>query len=100
MYDVIETLTEVAAAHGRSPAQTALAWLLGRPAVTSVIFGARTEAQLEDNLGAVGWDLDAQGAARLDAVSAPPLIYPYWHQARTASDRLSAGDATLLRARR
>ncbi len=96
MYDIIETLVEVATEHGRSPAQVALAYLLGRPAVTSLIIGARTEAQLADNLGAVDWKLDDSARARLDEVSAPRLLYPYWHQVTTAPERLSAADETLL----
>ncbi len=97
MYDIIETLVEVASARGTSPAQTALAYLLGRPAVTSVIIGARNEQQLIDNLGSTEWTLDVTERARLDDVSAPQLIYPYWHQAKTASERLSAADEALLR---
>jgi diketogulonate reductase-like aldo/keto reductase len=74
----------------------ALAWLLGRPGVTSLVIGARTEAQLADNLGAAEVTLSAEETAKLDAVSAPPLLYPYWHQVATASDRLSAADLSLL----
>jgi aryl-alcohol dehydrogenase-like predicted oxidoreductase len=96
LYDVIDVLVEVAEAYGRSPAQVALAYLADKPAVTSVIVGARSSAQLADNLGAAGLVLDGAARARLDDVSAPRLIYPYWHQARTASDRLSPGDKTLL----
>ncbi len=96
MYDVIEELVAVSAARGRSAAQGALVYLLGKPGVTSVIVGARTEEQLEDNLGAATWSLDGDERARLDRVSEPRLIYPYWHQKATASDRLSAGDKTLL----
>ncbi|MFZ0059318.1 MAG: aldo/keto reductase [Acidimicrobiales bacterium] len=97
MYDIVEALVEVAAARGASPAQTALAWLLGRPAVTSLIIGARTMEQLVDNLASVEHPLDDAARARLDAVSAPRLIYPYWHQASTAPERLSAADESLLR---
>lgn len=96
MYDIVETLVAVASARGVSPAQTALAYLLGRPAVTSLIIGARTEEQLADNLRAVDWTLDDTERARLDEISAPRLIYPYWHQANTASERLSAADESLL----
>src|ERR1039458_4435855 len=58
----------------------ALNWLLQRPTVARVIIGARDEAQLSDNLGAVGWSLTASQVARLDAASATTPIYPYWHQ--------------------
>jgi diketogulonate reductase-like aldo/keto reductase len=74
-----------------------LAYLLGRPGVTSLVIGARTDEQLADNLAAADLVLAADERAKLDAVSAPPLIYPYWHQAKTASDRLSAADLSLLR---
>jgi aryl-alcohol dehydrogenase-like predicted oxidoreductase len=96
MYDIVETLVEVATARGKSPAQTALAYLLGRPAVTSVIIGARTEEQLTDNLGSAEWTLTEDERATLDKASAPRLIYPYWHQAKTAPERLSPADEVLL----
>jgi aryl-alcohol dehydrogenase-like predicted oxidoreductase len=96
LYDTVDVLVEVAEQRGASPAQVALAWLLQRPAVTSVIVGARTEEQLTDNLGAADLELTEQEMARLDEVSALPLIYPYWHQAKTASDRLSPADLSLL----
>jgi aryl-alcohol dehydrogenase-like predicted oxidoreductase len=82
--------------HGVSAAQVALAWLMGRPGVTSLVVGARTEEQLADNLAAAELELTAEERERLDAVSAPPLIYPFWHQAKTSGDRLSAADLTLL----
>ncbi len=97
MYRIVEALVEVASARGTSPAQAALAYLLGRPAVTSLVIGARTEEQLADNLGSVDWTLDVDERAQLDEVSAPLLIYPYWHQASTAPERLSAADEALLR---
>jgi aryl-alcohol dehydrogenase-like predicted oxidoreductase len=96
LYDTIEALVEAAQAHGASPAQVALAWLLGRPAVTSLVIGARTEEQLRDNLGAAGLTLTADERAALDKVSAPELIYPHWHQVRTAADRLGPADLSLL----
>jgi aryl-alcohol dehydrogenase-like predicted oxidoreductase len=96
LYDTIEVLVDVAGAHGASPAQVALAWLLGRPAVTSLIIGARTEEQLADNLGAAALTLAPDERAALDKVSQPELIYPYWHQLSTAADRLSPADLTLL----
>ena len=96
LYDTIDTLVEVAGGHGVSAAQVALAWLLGRPGVASVVVGARTEEQLADNLAAAELRLSEEERLRLDEVSAPPLLYPYWHQAKTASDRLSPADLTLL----
>jgi diketogulonate reductase-like aldo/keto reductase len=64
--------------------------------VTSLIVGARTEEQLADNLKSADLTLSADERATLDAVSAMPLLYPYWHQANTSGDRLSAADLTLL----
>ena len=96
LYDVVDALVEIGEAHGVSAAQVALAWLLGRPGVASVIVGARTDEQLADNLGAAQLTLSGDERARLDAASAPPLVYPFWHQAKTASDRLGPADLTLL----
>jgi aryl-alcohol dehydrogenase-like predicted oxidoreductase len=96
LYDTIDALVEIADGHGVSAAQVSLAWLLGRPGVASVVVGARTEEQLADNLAASEFRLSEEERRRLDEVSAPPLLYPYWHQARTASDRLSPADLTLL----
>ncbi|HTW99285.1 MAG TPA: aldo/keto reductase [Acidimicrobiales bacterium] len=96
MFRVLDALVEVAQGRGASPAQVALAWLIGRPAVTSVIVGARDEGQLGDNLQAAAVTLSPEERARLDEASRVPLIYPYWHQLRFASDRLSAGDLSLL----
>ena len=95
-YDVIDVLVEIAEGRGVSAAQVALAWLLGRPGVSSLVIGARTDEQLADNLAAADLVLADDERARLDEISAPPLIYPHWHQARTASDRLSEADLTLL----
>ncbi len=96
LYDIVDVLAEVGEAHGVSAAQVALAWVLGRPGVTSAIIGARNEEQLKDNLGAATLVLTAEERATLDAVSAPVLQYPYWHQAQTASDRLGPADLSLL----
>ncbi|RUT30295.1 aldo/keto reductase [Arsenicitalea aurantiaca] len=95
LYDIVDVIVSVAEARGVSGAQVALAWLLGRPGVTSVIIGGRNEAQFEDNLAAVNLDLTEDERARLDAVSQPPLLYPYWHQSFTAADRLGPADLAL-----
>lgn len=96
LYDTVEVLVAIGADHGVSAARVALAYLLAKPAVTSLVIGARTREQLADNLAAADLELSAEEHARLDAVSRPPLLYPYWHQAATASDRLSPADLTLL----
>jgi aryl-alcohol dehydrogenase-like predicted oxidoreductase len=96
LYDIVEILVGIGEERGVSAAQVALAYILGRPAITSLVIGARTADQLADNLAAASLSLTDAERARLDKASAPPLIYPYWHQANTASDRLSPADLTLL----
>ena len=71
-------MSTIADAHGASRSQVALAWLLARPAVTSVILGVRTLSQLEDNLGAADLVLDESELQTLTDVSAPRIDdYPY-----------------------
>jgi aryl-alcohol dehydrogenase-like predicted oxidoreductase len=96
LFDTIATLTKIAAGREVSPARVALAWLLGRPAVTSVIIGARTDEQLADNLAAAELTLSPDETAALERVSRPPLLYPYWHQAASAAERLGPADRVLL----
>jgi len=95
LWDIVDELTAIGEARKVSAAQIALAWLLERPGVTSLIIGGRTEAQFRDNLACVDVKLTADERARLDKVSQPPLIYPYWHQSRTAKDRLGPADLAL-----
>jgi len=96
LYDTIEAVVEIAEARDVSPAQVALAWLLGRPGITTVIVGARTDEQLADNLAAADLELTPGEQTRLEEVSRPPLLYPFWHQRNTANDRLSEADLSLL----
>jgi aryl-alcohol dehydrogenase-like predicted oxidoreductase len=96
LYDTVDVLVDIADGHGATPAQVALAWLLGRTAVTSLIIGARTDEQLRDNLGGADLTLTANERDALDKVSAPELIYPHWHQLANISDRLGAPDLVLL----
>jgi len=96
LYDIVEVLVSVGEQRGVSAAQIALAYILAKPAVTSLVIGARTDEQLADNLAAAALSLTEAELAELDKVSAPPLLYPYWHQAKTAKDRLSPADLTLL----
>ena len=79
LWNIVDVLVEIGAAHGVSAAQVALAWLLGRPAVASLVIGGRNEAQFRDNIAAASLKLTADERARLDKVSRPPVIYPYWH---------------------
>jgi aryl-alcohol dehydrogenase-like predicted oxidoreductase len=80
LFQVIDALEAVAAETGKKVPQIALNWLLQRPTVASVIIGARNEDQLRQNLGAVGWSLTPAQIAALDAASARPFPYPYFHQ--------------------
>ncbi len=96
LYDIIDVVVRIADGRGVSGAQIALAWLLGRPGVTSVIIGGRSDEQFQDNLRAAELKLSAEERAELDQVSQPPLLYPYWHQSFTAQDRLSPVDLDLI----
>jgi aryl-alcohol dehydrogenase-like predicted oxidoreductase len=96
LYDTIEELVAIAEDRGVSAAQVALAYTMAKPAVTSVIVGARTEEQLADNLAAADLQLTAADMERLDNVSAQPLPYPFWHQTANASERFGPADLTLM----
>ena len=89
-------LVEVAQGHGVSAAQVALAWLLRRPGISSLVVGARTDDQLADNLAAADLELDEAAFERFEEVSRPPLPYPLWHQVAAASDRLGPADRAVL----
>ncbi|MBS0429641.1 MAG: aldo/keto reductase [Proteobacteria bacterium] len=82
LYRVVDALLQVAEETGKTVPQVAINWLLQRPTVASVLIGARDEAQLVQNLGAVGWTLTPAQMAVLDTASAvmPPYPhYPYWN---------------------
>ncbi|GAD21724.1 aldo/keto reductase [Acidovorax sp. MR-S7] len=82
LFAVVDALHEVAEETGRTVPQVAINWLLQRPTVASVLIGARDEAQLQQNLGAIGWTLTDAQQRRLDDASAvmPPYpYYPYWN---------------------
>jgi aryl-alcohol dehydrogenase-like predicted oxidoreductase len=87
-YRVVEALKQVAGRHNVSPARVALSWVLGRPAVSSVIIAARRVEQLEDNIGAVDLQLSDDDVQILDAASDPGIPYPKWMvlQLDTAED--------------
>jgi aryl-alcohol dehydrogenase-like predicted oxidoreductase len=67
-----------------------------RRQIDMALEAARTDEQLADNLAAAELQLSDDENSRLEAVSRPPLIYPYWHQRKMASDRLSASDLPLI----
>ena len=95
LWDIVDVLVSVSEKHGVEAAQIALAWLLTRPAVSSLVVGGRNEQQFINNFRALEVKLDQDDLDRLDRVSQPPLIYPYWHQGQFARDRFSPGDWAL-----
>jgi aryl-alcohol dehydrogenase-like predicted oxidoreductase len=84
LYRVVDALDALARETGKTVPQIALNWLLGRPTVSTIVIGARTEEQLRQNLGALGWSLSPPQIETLEAASAVTPIYPYWHQAQFA----------------
>jgi aryl-alcohol dehydrogenase-like predicted oxidoreductase len=88
-YDIIDVMKDIGDARGVSVAQIALAWLLHQKHVTSVIIGARTEAQLADNIAATQVELSSDDLAKLDAVSRLKPEYPGWMLERQGGDRLT-----------
>jgi aryl-alcohol dehydrogenase-like predicted oxidoreductase len=80
LFRVLEEIDKIARETGKGVPQIAVNWILQRPTVTSVIIGARDEAQLRQNLGSVGWSLTADQVVRLDKASMTAMPYPYWHQ--------------------
>jgi aryl-alcohol dehydrogenase-like predicted oxidoreductase len=86
----VALMREIGDSKGVSVARVALAWLLAKPHVMSVIIGAKTTAQLEDNLAATDLVLTPDEVARLDAVSELPQEYPGWMFARQGSTRIPA----------
>ena len=95
LYRIIDALVKVGEGRGVSAAQVALSWLAARPGISSIIVGARTEAQLKDNLAAASLVLTVEERKLLDDVSEQPLIYPYWHQCNTVADRMGPADMAL-----
>lgn len=82
-FKLVDRLRAIGKSHGASVAQVALAWLLAKPVVSSVIVGASKVAQLEDNLGAMNVKLTSEELAELDAQTAPIPQYPGWFSERT-----------------
>jgi aryl-alcohol dehydrogenase-like predicted oxidoreductase len=97
LWRIVDVLKSVGAARGVSAARVALAWLLGRPGVSSLVIGGRNPDQFRDSLAAAELRLEPDERAALDAVSAPPVLYPYWHQHQTARGRFGAADLVLDR---
>ena len=80
LFRIVDALDAVAGQTGKTIPQVALNWLLRRQTVASVIVGARDEAQLVENIGAVGWALTPAQVDALNAASEVPPAYPVWHQ--------------------
>jgi aryl-alcohol dehydrogenase-like predicted oxidoreductase len=80
LYNIVDVLDELAEETGKTAAQISLNWLLQRPSVANIVIGARNEEQLQQNLGAVGWNLTTEQVKRLDKASDIRPSYPYWHQ--------------------
>jgi aryl-alcohol dehydrogenase-like predicted oxidoreductase len=96
LYETIERAVAIGTEHGVSAAQVALAYLLNKPGVASLIVGARTTEQLADNLAAADLELASEEMRALDEVSGEPLRYPFWHQRNTSADRLGPADLSLI----
>lgn len=86
-YDIIDVMQEIGNDHGVSVARIALAWVLAKPGVTSVIIGAKNTDQLLDNISTTEVSLTSEQLARLDEISAQPKPYPQWMIVRQSSDR-------------
>ena len=95
LWRIVDTLVEIGEEQGVGAAQIALAWLLTRPAIASLVVGGRTSQQFEENFRATDITLTDDQLKRLNDVSRLPLIYPYWHQHNFARDRFTEADQAL-----
>jgi aryl-alcohol dehydrogenase-like predicted oxidoreductase len=86
-FDIVDELERIAKNRNATIAQAALNYLLRKPGVSSVIIGARTKEQLADNLKASDWEMTPEEVTKLDTLSMPPKVYPYWMLERTIQDR-------------
>jgi aryl-alcohol dehydrogenase-like predicted oxidoreductase len=87
---ITDAMAEIAEARGATMAQVAMNYLLRKPAIATVLFGARDEAQLKDNIAAASWTLSDDELARLNAASAKPLPYPQWAHKTVFAERIPA----------
>jgi len=88
-HQVVDRLRAIGQAHQATPAQVALAWVLAKPHVATILIGANKQSQLEDNLGAAHLQLSAEELADLDKLTAPAAIYPNWFSDRTVDPVVS-----------
>jgi len=96
LWNIVDVVNEIAGARQVPAAQVSLAWVLSRPGVASLVIGGRKIEHIRENIGAAGLKLSDDEMARLNKVSDPPLIYPYWHQARFATSTFNDGDRALF----
>lgn len=95
LWNIVDMLVEIAEEHDVDAAQIALAWLLTRPAISSLVVGGRTGEQFKQNFRAVDISLTEDQLKRLNDVSRLPLYYPYWHQHNFARPRFTQADQAL-----
>lgn len=95
LWNIVDVLVEIGEEHDVAAAQIALAWLLTRPAISSLVVGGRTEEQFKQNFKAVDIMLNDDQLKRLNDVSRLPLHYPYWHQHNFARPRFTEADQAL-----
>ncbi len=96
LWNIVDALKDIAVQKDLPVAQVALAWTLTRPGVSSVVIGGRTPEQIEINIKASEVNLTKEEIQQLNEISKIPLLYPYWHQANFARNRLSEADEVLL----
>ncbi len=97
LWKIVDALIEIGKSHNVSAAQVAIAWLLARPGVASIVIGGRKIEQIKDNIAATRLKLSQDEMDKLTEVSNIPLIYPYWHQANFAKDTFTEADWALFR---
>jgi len=88
-YDLIDKMKAISARHNASVAQIALAWLLAKPHVSTILLGASKLSQLEDNLGALKVTLSSEELTDLDDFTAPAPLYPAWFQSTTLDEPMA-----------
>jgi aryl-alcohol dehydrogenase-like predicted oxidoreductase len=97
LWNIVDVLEAIGGQRGVAAAQINLAWTLSRPAVSTLVVGGTSEQQFRDNIAAVDLTLTAEQLERLNTVSRPPYIYPYWHQHNFARERFGQADWALHR---
>ncbi len=95
LWTIIDVLEDIARERGVSVAQVSLAWTLSRPAITTLVVGGLSESQFQDNIASSEIKLSETELSRLNLISRPAYIYPYWHQHNFAAERLSPADRAL-----